>query len=107
MPKKNSFRRNAVSVAIATALAGGVQPAIAQDEPGIEEITVTASRRAESIQDVSLSVTALSESDLKLGGIEDITRLEHLVPWHAYGPVRQRGAYCHSRYPPERRWYRG
>ena len=80
MPKKNSFRRNAVSVAIATALAGGVQPAVAQDEPGIEEITVTASRRAESIQDVSMSVTALSENDLKLGGIEDITRLEHLVP---------------------------
>ena len=54
-------------------------------ELAIEEIVVTASKRSESIQDVSTSVTAFSEEDLHLGGIEDVSRLEHMVPGMRFG----------------------
>ncbi len=49
-------------------------------EAQIEEIVVTAQKREESIQDVSISVTAFSEEMLRLGGIDDVSRLELLVP---------------------------
>jgi len=83
MSDNNSIRRTAVSIAVAAALAGSFQSAIAQDQDDgrvIDEITVTASKRAAGIQDVSIAVTALTGEQMRLGGIEDITRLEHLVP---------------------------
>ena len=46
----------------------------------IEEVVVTAERRQESLQDVSVSVTAFNEELLELGGIDDVSRLELLVP---------------------------
>lgn len=54
-------------------------PALAADQV-IEEIVVTAEKREESIQDVSLSVSAFNEEALELGGIDDVSRLELLVP---------------------------
>lgn len=49
-------------------------------EQTIEEIVVTAERREESLQDVSVSVSAFNEEALRLGGIDDVSRLELLVP---------------------------
>ena len=49
-------------------------------EQVIEEVVVTAERREESLQDVSVSVTAFNEEALQLGGIDDVSRLELLVP---------------------------
>ncbi len=46
----------------------------------VEEVFVTAEKREESLQDVSISVTALNEQALELGGIDDVSRLELLVP---------------------------
>jgi outer membrane receptor protein involved in Fe transport len=46
----------------------------------IEEIIVTAEKREESLQDVSISVSAFNEAALELGGIDDVSRLELLVP---------------------------
>ncbi|MGI9238178.1 MAG: TonB-dependent receptor [Woeseiaceae bacterium] len=46
----------------------------------IEEIVVTAEKREESLQDVSISVSAFNEAALELGGIDDVSRLELLVP---------------------------
>ncbi len=46
----------------------------------LDEIIVTAEKRAENVQDVSISVTALNEELLELGGIDDVSRLELLVP---------------------------
>lgn len=60
------------------------QSAFAQ-ELAIEEIVVTAAKRSQSIQDVSTSVTAFGEEDLALGGIEDVSRLEHMVPGLRFG----------------------
>ncbi len=50
------------------------------DDVGIEEITVTAEKRSENLQDVSISVSAFNEEALELGGIDDVSRLELLVP---------------------------
>ncbi|MDH3747604.1 MAG: TonB-dependent receptor [Gammaproteobacteria bacterium] len=63
-------------VLLATLLVAISVPAVAQ----IEEIVVTAEKREESLQDVSISVTAFNEELLKLGGIDDVSRLELLVP---------------------------
>ena len=46
----------------------------------LEEVVVTAEKREESLQDVSISVTAFNEEILALGGIDDVSRLELLVP---------------------------
>ncbi len=51
-------------------------PAYAQ----IDEIIVTAEKREENVQDVSISVTALNEKLLELGGIDDVSRLELVTP---------------------------
>jgi outer membrane receptor protein involved in Fe transport len=84
MSHTRSIRRTAVSIAVTAALAGSFQPAMAQDDNGnsrlIDEITVTATKREASIQDISIAVTALTGEPLRLGGLENITRLEHVVP---------------------------
>lgn len=46
----------------------------------IEEIIVTAQKRAENVQDIGLSVTGLSSDALAKGGINDVTRIDLLVP---------------------------
>lgn len=51
-------------------------PAFAQ----IDEIIVTAEKRAENVQDVGISVSAFNEKTLELGGIDDVSRLELVVP---------------------------
>ena len=85
MSDQTPLRRTAVSVAVAAALAGAYQPALAQSGAPIEEITVTATKREASIQDISIAVTAIGEEEMKLGGIQDISRLEHLVPGMRFG----------------------
>jgi iron complex outermembrane receptor protein len=85
--------RAALLVSSATLLAPGV--ALAQTTPadapaapgsteaeegGIEDIVVTAQRREESLQDVPLSITAISGEELRNADIRDITRLEQTVP---------------------------
>lgn len=64
------------SVLLATLLAIAAGPAVAQ----IEEIIVTAEKRAESVQDVGLAVTAFDERAMDNGGIDDVSRIELLVP---------------------------
>ena len=78
---KNSFhRRTALSLGVSLAL-GASSAVIAQEETrALEEVLVTATKRSASIQDVAVSVTAFSEEDLLRGGIEDISRLEYMVP---------------------------
>ena len=46
----------------------------------LEEVLVTAEKREESLQDVSIFVSAFDEELLKFGGIEDVSRPELLVP---------------------------
>ncbi|MEO1574950.1 MAG: TonB-dependent receptor plug domain-containing protein, partial [Pseudomonadota bacterium] len=74
--QRSKDARATLSLSIAVALLAGSLGAHAQ----IEEVTVTAERREESLRDVSVSVTALNEEALALGGITDVSRLELLVP---------------------------
>jgi iron complex outermembrane receptor protein len=46
----------------------------------IEEVTVTAERRAESIQDVPLSIAAISGDDIKVGKITDLHDVAFKTP---------------------------
>ncbi|KUJ84499.1 hypothetical protein AVO43_02035 [Microbulbifer sp. ZGT114] len=86
--------RNALYLGISLAISGSVvaqEPADANGEKqsksngAVEEVIVTATKREASVQDVSVSVTALGEEALKLGGIEDVTRLENVVPGMQFG----------------------
>ncbi len=71
------FRAKAASVVTILCSAALLAP-VANAQ--IEEVVVTAERRAESLQDVSVSVSAFDEEALQLGGITDVSRLELLVP---------------------------
>lgn len=59
-------------------------PAIAQ-EGFTEEILVTATRRAASLQDVPLAVTAVSKDQLQRNAIFDISNLDTLAPGLSFG----------------------
>ncbi len=63
-----------VSAAVLTALYG---PWARADDVGLQEITVTATRREASAQDLPISITAVSGLALEQGGIEDIAELAH------------------------------
>ena len=80
MLKTPLHRKTALSLGVSLAL-GVSSVALAQGEARtLEEVVVTATKRSASIQDVSVSVTAFSAEDLKRGGIEDLTRIEYMVP---------------------------
>ena len=70
-----STRRIAIASIIGLAL-----PALASAQSVIEEITVTAQKREQSLQDTAVAVTALSGSDLASNGVIDIARLDALAP---------------------------
>ncbi|MEQ1578996.1 MAG: TonB-dependent receptor [Steroidobacteraceae bacterium] len=70
---------NRLAAAISAVLAAGsVQAAQPTDE--IAEIIVTATRRAEDIQDVPLNIAALSGEQLQQQGITDLANLGRAVP---------------------------
>lgn len=66
---------------LASALASGI--ACAQEStaaPGLSEVIVTAEKRAENIQDVPISVQAMSAQQLKDAGVTDIKNMTVLTP---------------------------
>ncbi len=70
-------KSHAVVAGTATNMAGVTTPALAEAEA---MSIVTAAKRSQSPRDVSTSVTALNEDQLRIGDIKDISRLEHPVP---------------------------
>ncbi|WP_262695666.1 TonB-dependent receptor [Kordiimonas aquimaris] len=69
-------------------------PVFAQDEDEdfftLEEIVVTAQKRAENIQDVPIAVTALSSSALEVTGFDnlfDLSRLSPSLQLSNFGPI--------------------
>ena len=94
-----SLHKTTLSCAVATAVHLAIFPgaALAQgtdsaDKLVLDEIIVTAQRREQNIQDIPLSVTALSADALRDGGVLDISRLKLLVPGMNFG---QTGVYAH------------
>jgi iron complex outermembrane receptor protein len=68
-------RMTPVAVAVVTALYGA--PTLAQQASPLEEIVVTATRRAEAAQSIPQSITAISGATLEQAGISDKVDLGH------------------------------
>ena len=73
--------KSAVAAAVSAAVGVPAGQAVAQDTgSGIEEITVTARKREESLQDVSASIQALSGAQLKRQGITNMEDVIRFLP---------------------------
>lgn len=75
--------KSAIAVAISSALTGAAVHAQQAEEPasvGIEEITVTARKQAESLQKVPASIQAFTGSDLKKQGITNFEDAVRFMP---------------------------
>jgi iron complex outermembrane receptor protein len=75
---------SAMSEAVAPA-----QPSAGTSEQGsgssaLAEVIVTATRRSESIQDVPMSISAVSQADLEKAGATQFADVVHMVPGLAY-----------------------
>ncbi|MBQ1559675.1 MULTISPECIES: TonB-dependent receptor [Caulobacter] len=77
--KASMFLGCAVLALSAGAAAAQTQPA-KQDNTAIEEIVVTAQKRSENLQDVPVSVTALTGDALAARGVKDVLALNNLAP---------------------------
>jgi len=76
------FRKNPTAIAVSLALATTGPAAVAQtdEESLLEEITVTATRRESSIQDVPYNISAISGTALEAALITDQADLMRIVP---------------------------
>ncbi|MGH8235775.1 MAG: TonB-dependent receptor, partial [Steroidobacteraceae bacterium] len=74
--------RSAISMTISAVLAQALCANVAQAQraDALEEVLVTATRRAESVQDVPLNITALGGEDLIERGISNLADLGRTVP---------------------------
>src|ERR1700729_802777 len=75
--------RRAIYLVLAMSGAFGSAHAIAAEEsaaPSLDEIIVTAQKRSENLQDVPISVVAISAQQLKDAGVTDIRSLTILTP---------------------------
>src|SRR5215510_15317691 len=91
---RSSLARFACIAAAGTLLdASWPQPARADEAGVLEEVTVTAQRRTERLQDVPVAVTALSESELIERGVRQAGDIVDVVPNmllnQPYGPEAQ------------------
>jgi iron complex outermembrane recepter protein len=85
MPSKDFapyFNRSALAVAVSAAC-GGAQVAHAQQQ-GLEEIIVTATKRAANVQDVPLAVTAFGEQDIVRQGFKTLDDYIGQIPGLAF-----------------------
>jgi len=76
----NSSLMLSASLVAATTFLTSHAAAQDDDEAGLDIIVVEATRRAESLQDVGLSVSAFDEDGLAKSGVQDVSRLELIVP---------------------------
>ena len=76
--KKYAFAPTLISAALAAVLHPTSTMAQATEQLALEEVIVTATKREQNLQDVSLAVTAVSRQDLKnalIGSSEDLVKL--------------------------------
>jgi len=79
----NQFSRTSLGVAVSAAC-GAVPVAQAQDV-GIEEIVVTATKRAASIQDVPMSILAFTDEDIVREGFKQLDDYAGRIPALSFG----------------------
>jgi iron complex outermembrane receptor protein len=86
---KKFVSRTRLSMAIAMVVTGVSTPSITMaDGVALEEVVVTAQKREQNLQDVPVSVTAFSDTQLAEAGIETIADLEHVTPNTTLRPSR-------------------
>ena len=77
------MKLNKVHVAVMAALTGvgglATQTASAQ-QGGLEEIVVTATRRAENLQEVPISIVAITGDSLEMRGLDSLEQVSQGVP---------------------------
>lgn len=77
----NALNKSAISAAISLALLPIASSHVsAQQSVQLEEITVTAQRREESLQDVPVAVTALSPEQLESNGVATLVDVARFAP---------------------------
>lgn len=77
MIKLRARLASSTALVIALAVFGVAQ---AQESAAIEEVVVTAQKRAENVQDVPISVTAFSGETLEAAGVQDLRDLRRITP---------------------------
>ncbi|MEQ8208095.1 MAG: TonB-dependent receptor, partial [Woeseia sp.] len=81
MSTKLVFRRTPLALAVGSIVAGAAAPTMAQDsEVRLEEIIVTATRRASSVQDVPYNISAFSGDAMEAALITDQVDLMRAMP---------------------------
>ncbi len=76
----SEFRHSLLALAVISMTTGTV-PTLAQDSANIlEEVIVTARKRAESLQESPVAVTALSASALREAGVKNLYDLNQIAP---------------------------
>ena len=87
MNNKLQFKRASLFLAMtAVASSGFISVATAQDQESLqlEEITVTARKRDESIQDAPYTITALTSVDIEVKGINELQDIVSFTPGFFY-----------------------
>ena len=72
-------KKSVVSVLLGLATSLALSPAFAQ-ENAIEEIIVTASKRAQTLQEVPIAVSVVSGEQIEKAQVNDILDLQSMVP---------------------------
>lgn len=70
----------AVAVTSSLALLGLAAPASAQQKGQLEEVIVTAQKRAQSLEDTPIAISAFDSQSIERLGIEDVQDVGHLAP---------------------------
>jgi iron complex outermembrane receptor protein len=78
--RQNLLLASAATVALVAGQAHAQAPAAAASDSQIQEVVVTAQKRAENIQNVPLSISSVSGDTLRTAGVTDPTMLQKLVP---------------------------
>jgi iron complex outermembrane receptor protein len=73
-------RSRELALLVGLALAGGVAVAQAQETVGLEEITVTARKTSENLQDVPITVTAFTAETLQQSNVKTLYDINNLAP---------------------------
>lgn len=74
------FTRGALSLAVATAIAGIAAPSFAQQDFALEEIVVTAQKRAESVDDVPITINAFAADGIREMGAQNVNEMGTFIP---------------------------
>jgi len=74
-----------IALLISAALYAPMGVQAATDSAGLEEVVVTATRRAESVQDVPVSVTVFSQEQMDIQGVKQVDDIARLSPSVQFG----------------------